>query len=393
MNELSLLETVRALGPVLTEARAETERGRRLAPQLIAALDAANLFRLAAPSADGGLEAAPLTTLCVLEELASVDAASAWIVWNHTLPALMSKFLHADVRRALFAGPAHMLANSTRPTGQAVRVSDGFRITGRWSLVSGCELADHILLRATILPPTAAASACPPPTAAAGNPPEVIMAYLPRSACRVLDTWHAGGLRGTGSHDLVVEDAYVPRSHCVWFDQILQLTAALYRMPFAGVLSAGCGSLCLGIALGALRTLTEIVQSKQLTDVPLALREQPRVLCELARMQSSLAAARLLLHDAVGQAWRSCETNEPVPMPVRASLFSAAQHAAKAALHSVRSSYELAGASALYESCPIERAHRDIHAATQHVILSELWLEDAGRVALGAAPRSPMFMV
>jgi alkylation response protein AidB-like acyl-CoA dehydrogenase len=110
-------------------------------------------------------------------------------------------------------------------------------------------------------------------------------------------------------------------------------------------------------------------------------------------MQAALAAARLLLHDAVHAAWRSCERQEPVSMSARANMFAAAQHAAKAALQIVRSSYELAGASALYESCPLERAHRDIHAATQHVILSELWLEDAGRIALGAAPRSPLFVV
>ncbi|HET8936391.1 MAG TPA: acyl-CoA dehydrogenase family protein [Polyangiales bacterium] len=377
------LEIVRALRPSLAESRAETERTRRLAPQLVAALDAANLFRLAVPRADGGLEAAPPAALSVLEELASVDAASAWIVWNHMLPALMSRFLDGDVRRTLLAGPAHMIANSTRPTGQAVRVPDGFRIKGRWSLVSGCELADHMLLRAIVAPPTAAT----------GGPPEMIMAYLPHSVCRILDTWHSGGLRGTGSHDVVVEDAFVLRSHCVWFDQPLQLTAALYRMPFAALLSAGCGSLCLGIAAGALQTLTELAQTKQLTDVPLSLRDQPRVLSELARMHSSLTAARLLLHDTTAQAWRSCEANEPVSIPARANMFAAAQHAAKAALQIVRSSYELAGASALYESCPIERAHRDIHAATQHVILSELWLEDAGRVALGVAPRSPLFVV
>jgi hypothetical protein len=59
----------------------------------------------------------------------------------------------------------------------------------------------------------------------------------------------------------------------------------------------------------------------------------------------------------------------------------------------VRTAYEQAGASALYETCPIERAHRDLHAATQHVILQELWLEEAGRVALGAAPLAPLFGV
>lgn len=219
------------------------------------------------------------------------------------------------------------------------------------------------------------------------------MAYLPRAACRIVDTWHASGLRGTGSHDVVVEDAWAPRSHCVWFDQPMQLTAALYHMPFAAVLSAGCGSLCLGIAAGALRALLELAQTKQHIDLQLALRDQPRFLGELARMQAAHASARLFLHDAVAAAWRCCEAAEPVPMQTRANMFAAAQHAAKAAQQIVRTSHELAGATALYESCPIERAHRDIHAATQHVILSERWLEDAGRISLGLPAQSPIFYV
>jgi hypothetical protein len=53
--------------------------------------------------------------------------------------------------------------------------------------------------------------------------------------------------------------------------------------------------------------------------------------------------------------------------------------------------YEAAGASALYTDCPLERAHRDIHAVMQHVILAPMWLEEAGRVRLGLAPQNPIF--
>jgi indole-3-acetate monooxygenase len=368
----TILETARALAPLMLSLRAQTERDRRPPPALVEALIDAQLFRLSVPREQGGLEASPLDALCVFEELASSEAAVAWLVWNNTLPALLSRHLSHAARSALF-GPRTVLANSTRPTGRAVREHDGFRVSGRWALVSGCELADVLLLRAL------------------ATPPEMIMAYLPSRACQIVDTWHAGGLRGTGSHDVIVDGEWVPATHCVSFTQPVQLGSALYAMPFAATLSAGCASLCLGIARSALHTLLELGRTKQLVDRSTALRDQPAFLTRLAAMQAEHAAARMLLHAAVSEAWRMSQAGAPATLDERARIWQAAHHAAGAAKRVVRTAYELAGASALFEDCPIERAHRDLHAATQHIILQEAWLEDVGRVALGGAPLAPLF--
>jgi alkylation response protein AidB-like acyl-CoA dehydrogenase len=220
----------------------------------------------------------------------------------------------------------------------------------------------------------------------------MIMAYVSRADCQIVDTWRAGGLRGTGSHDVVVEDVRVPADHCVWFLHPLQLTTALYRMPFAATLSAGCASICLGIARGALETLTSLAATKILPDRGVALRDQPALLARVARMQSQLASARLLLHHAIGEAWQVSESGRAVTLEQRANVWQAALHAAGSAKDVVRTAYEAAGSSALYESCPLERAHRDLHAVMQHVIVQELWLEESGRVALGIPPLSPMFL-
>jgi hypothetical protein len=75
----------------------------------------------------------------------------------------------------------------------------------------------------------------------------------------------------------------------------------------------------------------------------------------------------------------------------RADMWESGHHAAHVSKAVVKSMYEAAGTSALYVDCPIERAHRDIHAVMQHVIFSPLWLEAAGRVRLGLAPQNPIF--
>jgi indole-3-acetate monooxygenase len=382
VDDTAVVAAARSLRPLILSSRHETESARCLAPAVVAALIEKNLFRLAVPLSDGGLEASPLEALRVYEELAGAEAAAAWIVWNNTLPALMSRFLAADVRHALFAGPRTVTANSTRPSGHAVRCEGGFRVTGQWALVSGCELAEHLLLRC-VVPPVA-----DPP---GPRPPELIMAYVPKQSCRIVDTWHAGGLRGTGSHDVVIQDEFVPAANSVAFTQPPQLGSALYRMPFAATLAAGCAAICLGIAQTAIQTLIDLAMAKVSPDTGAALRDRPVLQIEIARLQTRQAAARLLLHSAVEAAWRACCTEQPITLKSRAAIWGAAQHASSTAKDVVRRAYDAAGATALYVDCLLERAHRDIHAVTQHIILNESWLQEAGRVWLDLEPTNAMF--
>jgi alkylation response protein AidB-like acyl-CoA dehydrogenase len=111
----------------------------------------------------------------------------------------------------------------------------------------------------------------------------------------------------------------------------------------------------------------------------------------VASAAAQLEAARRLLHGVLGDLWATCLRGAPVTDVQRAHVFESGLHAAQTAKAVVTSMYEAAGASALYVDCPLERAHRDIYAAMQHVQLAPLWLEDAGRVRLGLPPQHPFF--
>jgi alkylation response protein AidB-like acyl-CoA dehydrogenase len=376
-----LLERTRQLRGLVHSARDETEQKRCLAASVKQALVDAGLFRLAVPAVHGGVEAPPVEALLVFEELASVEASAAWIVWNNTLPALLSKFLDAPAGRELFADARTLMANSTRPSGRARPSRDGFCVAGRWSLVSGCELASHVLVRCVL----------PEQGDVASRQPQFFMAYLPRARCQIVDTWHAGGLRGTGSHDVLIEDVFVPAAHCVAFGRPRQLDTPLYRMPFAATLSAGCAAVCLGIARAALEALIELALHKVSVDSGAPVREQSSLQVEIADLTTQRAAARRWLHDAIDEAWRCCSAGRPPTLQETAQLWGAARHAAEVSRRVVRRAYAAGGASSLYTQCPLERAHRDIHAATQHIILGQSWTQDAGRVLLGQQPVHPLF--
>jgi alkylation response protein AidB-like acyl-CoA dehydrogenase len=184
---------------------------------------------------------------------------------------------------------------------------------------------------------------------------------------------------------------FVPEERTFSFLDPAQLDRPLARMPLFATMCAGCAALCLGIAQAATDTLLELGAAKVPVDPLPGLRERAAVQVMVASSAAQLDAARLLLHASIGDLWAACGRGIPVKAAQRARVWESAHHAAQTAKRVVRAMYEAAGASALYAECPLERAHRDVHAVTQHIILAPRWLEDAGRVRLGLTPKNPLF--
>ena len=375
----------RSLRTTILDNRGETENSRRLAPKIVEGLIETGLCRLAVPGSVGGFEAAPGIALEVFEELATAEASVAWIVWNNALPCYGSAVLSDDaVRSEIFGDATQLLANSTRPTGEARVVEGGFRVSGRWSLVSGCELAAWIPVMCFVVNEDK-------PQISTSGVREAQMAFVPKGSYEILDTWYVGGLRGTGSHDVVVDDVFVSSERTYSFADPIYLDRPLYRMPFGATLAAGCAAICLGIAKKAIETLLELAISKVQVDPGPGLRDRPAVQALIALSTAEIEAARLLLFAVVDELWRICSQGGRVTDEQCARLWRSIIHAATTAKAIVTDLYAAAGASALYVDCPLERAHRDIYAVGQHMILAPAWLEQAGRVSLGLKATHPLF--
>ena len=131
------------LVPPIKELRHTTENDRRIAAPIVEAIRNSDLCRMLL---DTGAppQYTPEEWLSVLETLSGAEASVSWLIWNNTLPCLWARFLDHAGRARIFADSKTLFAGSTRPTGRAVTTEGGFRLSGRWSLVSGCELADYI---------------------------------------------------------------------------------------------------------------------------------------------------------------------------------------------------------------------------------------------------------
>jgi alkylation response protein AidB-like acyl-CoA dehydrogenase len=372
------------LGTLIKKVRSETEEQRQLPQQIVDALVDAQFFRLAVTSELGGMELDPVVALQVYEALATAEGSVGWLVWNSSLPCLFSRFLSIEMRKQIFGDSNLKYANSTRPAGRASIQPEGFKVNGQWSLVSGCLHADWIGLMCMVEKDGELKMS-------EMGGPEMVLVYIPSNGYEILDTWHVGGLRGTGSNDVKIKDLVVKKEQTISpFGESL-LDRPIGRIPIACTMSAGHASVCLGITQAALDSVIELGKSKVTVDPVPGLPDRAANQFCIAQASVKITALRAHLHNSLGNLWERCQSGPDWTMDDLANVWSASVTTGRECRTIVSNLYEVAGSTALYQDFILERCHRDIHAAMQHVVIQRLWLEESGRVKFGMEPTNPLF--
>jgi len=379
---VALLEAARGLRSWIIAERDLIEVSRRLPQEFARELAHAGFFRIFLPAAYGGLDLSPMEGIAVFEELARADASVAWCVWNGNTHWVAAQ-LPAETMRTVHADPDIITANSTRASGQAHVVAGGYRVSGRWSLVSGCELAAWMVLWCVVHEDGK-------PRLTSSRSPENRFMLLPAAECEIVDTWTVGGLRGTGSHDVVVRDVFVPTGYAANFFDPYVLPELRYRIPAFSRVIPGLGAMALGIARTAIDTLGEIAGAKTPARTTHMLRDTPDAQVRVSQAESLVRAARLFLFDSVDRLWQALLATGEVSMEVRAHARLAASHAVSSAVQAVDLMYVAGGASSMYTGCQLERAFRDVHAMTLHIGVHPRVMQSTGRVLFGLEPDTPL---
>jgi alkylation response protein AidB-like acyl-CoA dehydrogenase len=222
--------------------------------------------------------------------------------------------------------------------------------------------------------------------------PDLRVLFVPKGSYEILDTWHVGGLRGSGSHDVVVNDVFVPVEDSFSPAPPVAGNSQLAQLPIVPVMTAGIGAQFLGMARAAIAVTIEILRNKVSVDPGASIRERPSVLADIASYSAAVAAAGHHLHASMAAVWDKAGNHLPTAED-RAVLYSASLHAAATGRAGVIAMHSAAGTSALYIDCPLERSLRDLQTMERHIAAQPLWLEDAGRVLLGHQPTNPLFMI
>jgi indole-3-acetate monooxygenase len=356
----------------------EIEAGRRLPRDLVDALADLGLMRLLTPAAYGGGELHPAEFFRVIERLARADASAAWCSFIACTSSLVSAYLDEAVAAPLFGRPTLKAAGVFAPRGSARRERDGYRVSGRWAWGSGVQHADIVVVGCVV------PGADGKPEALASGAPRVLSVIVDAAAVTLLDNWTSFGLCGTGSGEFVIADTWVPaeRTACL-IDAAPVAQGALYRFPVFGLLALAISAVASGIARLALDELVALAASKVPQGGQRPLAQRATVQEAVARAEAQWRSARAFVFEAVDRAWQEAARDVAISVAARRDLRLAVTHLVHAAAAVVDRVHTLAGGTAVFAASPLQRCLRDVHVATQHMMVGESTFELAGRLLLG----------
>lgn len=378
------LDIARDLGPLIAAHRAKGDELRRLPDEVAQAFVERDLFRILLPPDLGGAGADPLTYAQISEELSYHDGSSGWNFTIGSGTMVLAGHLPLSAARTMFAGPDACIAGGLAPGGRATAVDGGLRVSGRWAWGSGMHHATWAIATCIMMSDGK-------PQMDEGGLPVMRQIIVPKAEVLVLDTWHVGGMRGTGSTEYTMEDVFVPNERVFQaFRSQRYHEAPIFRVPssFFGVAVA---TVPLGIARAALDGLINLAVGKASMFTRSKLKDHPTVQYDVARSQAVLESAREYHYAGIASMWEATVRGDEISMEHRARIRRGTVHAAEAAAQVIDTCYRAAGGSALSVDNPFERSLRDAHAVLGHIVVQRAMMEDAGRVTLGLPPLTPIF--
>lgn len=363
--------------------RAEDER--HLPAEIVAAVVDAGLVRTLVPRRWGGDELDLTTHIEIVIELGRAYGSAAWVssfLIDH--PFILAHFSE-QAQHDVWAdgGPDALIATSFVPVGRVEPADGGWTLSGNWAWASGAAHAGWIMLGGMV----------------PGEPhPQYRLFLVPASDVVVEDTWYSAGLRGSGSDNVRVDEAFVPEHRTVAMDTLrdarspgaLVNPAPIYNQPFMAYGGHAMVAPALGVARGVVDAWREHVRSKAHSYT----REQvaaaiPMQLC-LAEADARIDCAELLLRRCLALV----DSGAKITLERRVRNRRDITYASRLLVRAVEDLMQMAGASALRDDSPIQRGWRDVRAISSHVFCNfNAAAENYGRQAFGFPlnPHDPFF--
>jgi indole-3-acetate monooxygenase len=375
-----ILAEIDGLAPAIAARAPEIEAARRIPPDLVETLRSLGVSRMFVPRSHGGLELDLPQGLQIVTALSRIDGSLGWnaMVWG-SLPLfapLLPRNVYDDVYRN---GPGVFLSGAAQPAGNAEMIGDAWHVTGRWPFVSGCESADWVFCICVIMK-----DGKPLPGAAEGMP-MIKGFFVPASQFHVEDTWHAAGLRGTGSHHITLTNVVVPEQYVGdVFGGLPCLPGPLYQGAQHWI-PARHGAVAIGIAEGALDDIVAMAgtgRQQQRSAVPMQQSELFQY--ELGRIAADLWAAKAAFTAQLASHWQhALDGTLQTDAALQIEGAQAAVWITATCKRITDGCYALGGGSALYDSSPLQRRMRDMQVAAQNTDVHPRLYVGVGALLLG----------
>ncbi len=365
-----LAERAKALLPLLDEWATYSDEQGRLSPEVIDAFHRDGLFKMWVPEELGGSELSPTKSLEVLEISAYGDASAGWVQMAVSLETgTAGAYLGDTAIKEMFTEDTYPVigGQGTRP-GTAKTVDGGYLVSGSWSFASGLKHGSHIHTLAII--------------EETGEPR--IFVLPTKDAELLMDSWNVMGLRGTGSIDYNIDNAFVPEDYTHFaFTREAKRGGSLFNLGVIGMAEICHSGWAMGVGRRMLDELAYLAQTK--TGRAGTSVDSDSFHQQLAEAEAKFRAARALVFETWRDVEASIDTGQAISVRQDTLMRLSLGHITKTLLEVANFVY-LAGGTAALRKGTLERCMRDVHAGTQHITSSPGMWQNCGRELLGLAP-------
>ena len=366
----------------------EAQEIRRLPDDIVARLVDEGFFRFALPTELGGDNASSMETIEILEHLAAIDASVSWnVMLGSEINAMaaggmdpeLAKEIYLDNPRVVMCGGG---GPGTTPP-RAERQPDGsVKVWGQATFISGCHNADYCFMGAPLMKGQE-------PDLDENGQPQYKLWFMPRDQWEIVRTWDVAGLRGSGSDDVKADGAVVPAKYTGidLFSTPAHYENPVYRMPVPLRLAYNKSAVALGIAKGAIETMSDIAQSKIPMLSSKSLAHRPIAQYRMGEAVAMYRAARAFLMESMEAVEDELRAGAQLPgAKTTQDARLACVHASNECMKVVDLLHNTAGTTGMRMFSPLERKLRDAHGAATHRWVAHPLYQDLGSIFLGNEP-------
>lgn len=341
--------------------------------EIMADLGEPGLMRLLVPAELGGLGRHPAEFIEFTRRVSYEHPSTGWVAMTCNEEAeIFAAHLEPDTVSGFYAEhPNAVIAGSGVPRGIVRPVDGGWLANGRWTFVSGCSAADWWVV-ANIVEGT--------------RPKELCHILIPADLSLIDDTWHTLGLRGTGSHDVVLSECFVP-AHRAAVVENYSLPKPnehpFYRLPSGLRFPFPKTGVAAGIADRAIDEFTDLATNKTPLFARAELASRPDAHAAIARAVALAGAGRAFVSDQLDEIWETASTQGEVTPAQHARARLACSWSIQNCIAAVETLVTAAGSTANFTSSPLGALLNDVRAVAGHFMVGGFQMDTAGRVLLG----------
>jgi len=377
-----MVARAKALIPELRDRAAKTEELRRLPPETERDLHETGLFRIVQPKRVGGSEFDYVALVDCADAIGQADASAAWnfanISSHHWMLAMFDKRAQDLVWNT---NPNALIASSfIFPAGRARKVDGGYVLRGSWPFSSGVDSSDWNMLASVVSSEDEADGI------------EYRIFLVNKNDYRILDTWNATGLRGTGSNDVEVKDAFVAEPMTLAVSDLAGgptpgsavNSNPLYALPVFSLFPYVLSGVALGNAQACLDDYVEVSRHRASTYNRAKLGDLQSTQIKIAEASAKIDAARLIMRSTCIEAMADARCGHVPDVAAKTKSRRDGAFAVNLCTEAVSLLFAASGARGLFTSGVLQRQFRDAHAINSHIAFNfDAAGTNYGRVALG----------